>query len=103
MKRIKFIIILGCLNFVFYGCGTLNEAGKVLRNEKIKTTDEFLVKKKEPLSQPPDFNTIPEPGSLDKKENKESIEKILSLPKSNSNKTRNKGSGVEDSILEILR
>jgi len=103
MKRIKFIIILGCLNFVFYGCGTLNEAGKVLRNEKIKTTDEFLVKKKEPLSQPPDFKTIPEPGSLDKKENKESIEKILSLPKSNSNKTRNKSSGVEDSILEILR
>ena len=103
MKRIKFIIILGCLNFVFYGCGTLNEAGKVLRNEKIKTTDEFLVKKKEPLSQPPDFNTIPEPGSLDKKENKESIEKILSLPESNSNKTKNKSSEVEDSILEILR
>ena len=91
------------LSFIFYGCGTLNEAGKVLRNEKIKTTDEFLVKKKEPLSQPPDFNTIPEPGSLDKKENEEGIEKILSLPKSNKTKTKNKSSGVEDSILEILR
>ena len=27
-------------------CGGLKEAGQVLRNEKIKTTDEFLVKKK---------------------------------------------------------
>ena len=103
MKKIKLIIILGCLSFIFYGCGTLSEAGKVLRNEKVKTTDEFLVKKKEPLSQPPDFNTIPEPGSLDKKENEEGIEKILSLPKSNKTKTKNKSSGVEDSILEILR
>ena len=43
------------------------EAGKVLRNEKIKTTDEFLVKKKEPLVLPPDYEKIPEPGSAKKK------------------------------------
>ena len=100
MKKIKKIILYLVIVSFLQSCGDI---GKTLRNEKIKTTDEFLVKKKEPLSQPPDFNTIPEPGSLDKKENKKSIEKILSLPKSNSNKTRNKGSGVEDSILEILR
>ena len=28
-------------------CGGLKEAGQVLRNEKIKTTDEFLVKEPE--------------------------------------------------------
>jgi len=27
-------------------CGTFSEVGKVMRNEKINTTDEFLVKKK---------------------------------------------------------
>ena len=29
-----------------YSCGSFKEAGNVLRNEKTKTTDEFLVKKK---------------------------------------------------------
>ena len=55
-------------------CGGLKEAGQVLRNEKIKTTDEFLVKK-EPLVLPPDYNKIPEPGSLSKNKETES-EKI---------------------------
>ena len=41
----------------------MDDASKVLRNEKIKTTDEFLVKKREPLVLPPDYRTIPEPGS----------------------------------------
>ena len=35
--------------------------------KKLKTTDEFLVKKKDPLVLPPDYNKIPEPGSLKKK------------------------------------
>ena len=64
-------------------CGGLKEAGQVLRNEKIKTTDEFLVKKKEPLVLPPDYNKIPEPGSLSKNKETESekIKKILKYPK----------------------
>ena len=35
------------LSLIFIlSCGGFSEAGKVLRNEKTKTTDEFLVKKK---------------------------------------------------------
>ena len=41
----------------------MKEAGQVLRNEKIKTNDEFLVKKKQPLILPPDYDKIPAPGS----------------------------------------
>ena len=37
-------------------CTSLSDAGKVLRNEKIKTTDEFLVKKRKPLVLPTDYN-----------------------------------------------
>ena len=43
-------------------CGGFQEAGQVLRNEKIKTTDEFLVKR-DPLVLPPDYNEIPEPNT----------------------------------------
>ena len=38
----------------------------ILKNEKIRNTDEFLVKKKEPLELPPDFTKIPKPDALKK-------------------------------------
>ena len=60
------------LLFTQVSCSGFKEAGKVLRNEKTNTTDEFLVKKKEPLIMPPDLDKIPEPQSIkDKKENDE--------------------------------
>ena len=43
------IIILLLILFFVASCGGLKDAGKVLRNEKVKTTDEFLVEKKNPL------------------------------------------------------
>ena len=39
---------------------------KGLRNEKVVTTDEFLVKKRNPLVLPPNFEDLPEPGSKSK-------------------------------------
>ena len=58
-----FIILLFLLN----SCGSVKDAGKVLRNEKITTTDEFLVQEKKPVSFAPNFEEIPEPGSSVKK------------------------------------
>ena len=66
MKKINPLLI--ALLFLT-SCGGLKEAGKVLRNEKIKTTDEFLVEKRNPLELPPDFKDIPEPGKLSKEKN----------------------------------
>ena len=50
---------------------------------KKNTTDEFLVKKRNPLVIPPNFEEVPEPGSLkEKKENEEEkIKKILKARK----------------------
>ena len=36
----------------------------VLKNEKITNTDEFLVKKRDPLVLPPEFETLPKPNSV---------------------------------------
>ena len=58
-KKILGFAVLGLL----CSCGGLNDAGKVLRNEKTSTRDEFLVKKREPLVLPPEYNTLPKPGS----------------------------------------
>ena len=63
MKKILSTLFLP---IILLSCTSLQEAGKVLRNEKLETTDEFLVKQKEPLELPPDFNNLPRPNSQKK-------------------------------------
>ena len=101
MKNIHFL--LGS-SFLLVSCGGLKDAGKVLRNEKIKTTDEFLVKKRNPLVLPPDFEKIPEPGSISKtkEDENEKIKKILKAPKTD-NINKKKSSSIEESILDRIR
>ena len=98
----KFIILL--IFILFAGCGTFKEVGKVMRNEKTTTTDEFLVKKKEPLVLPPNYNELPEPNSLKKQEigEDEKIKKILKS--STSTKKNKKGiTSVEKKIIDRIK
>ncbi len=101
MKNIYFLLIS---TFLLVSCGGMKDVGKVLRNEKIKTTDEFLVKKRNPLVLPPDFEKIPEPGSISETEEDEDekIKKILKVPKTD-NITKQKSSSIEESILNRIR
>ena len=94
------------LIFIFLiltSCSSFKEAGKILRNEKTNTTDEFLVKKREPLVLPPDFKEIPEPGSIKKENNSEQqkLKKILKAP--NSENSNSSSSNVEKSIIDKIR
>ncbi len=102
MKKNKNIILYLTILFFLYSCGTASDVGKTLRNEKIRTTDEFLVKKRQPLSLPPDYENLPEPGTQNSKDNnKEQINKILKIPKKQK---KNKGSSsVEQSIINEIR
>ena len=85
-------------------CASMKEAGKVIRNEKVSTTDEFLVKRKEPLVLPPDYNIIPEPESLKKSKQNEDqkIRKILKAPLEKSS-GKSKSLSIEEKILENIR
>ena len=100
----KKILLTLFIPLILMSCASFEDAAKVLRNEKIKSTDEFLVKKKEPLVMPPEFNKIPEPGSLSKKdsENENRIKKILKAPNTNETKENN-SSSVEDTIIDRIR
>lgn len=91
------------LSTILLSCGGLKEAGKILRNEKTNSTDEFLIEKKEPLTVPPNIDEMPEPGGIVKKEsNSNKIEKILRNP--NSNKVNNKkNNSLETTILNEIR
>ncbi len=101
MKKINLLLLI-C--FILVSCSSAKEAGKILRNEKITTTDEFLVKKRNPLVLPPDYKKLPEPGSMLKKDNNddEKIKKILKAPQQNKSLS-NKSSTVEESILNRIR
>jgi hypothetical protein len=104
MKFIKFLFILCILSIILNACSTLKESGRVLRNEKTKTTDEFLIKKKEPLTQPPDFETIPVPGSIENEvEEQNSIEKILKTSQPQSGISQSKSSSTEEFILNQIK
>ena len=100
MSKINFILIV---IFLLTSCSGLKEARKVLRNEKITTTDEFLVKKRNPLVLPPNYEELPIPGSIkEAKENQEEkIKKILKAPE--IQETKKSSSSVEKSILNKIR
>mgnify|MGYP000659740904 FL=1 len=99
----KKIILLLIIFLILNSYGGFKEAGKVLRNEKTKTTDEFFVKKKQPLVLPTDYDKIPEPGTLKEKklDNQEKLKKILKAPSKNIN--NNNSSSIEKSIVDKIK
>ncbi len=97
----KKIYILLTLYFLTIGCSGLSDAGKVLRNEKVITTDEFLVKKRDPLVLPPDYKKIPQPGKAKEDDNTDKkIKEILTVQE--EQKSSGKSSSVEESILKRI-
>jgi len=101
MKKIKKIFLFSVCSLFLYSCGS-GDVGKVLRNEKIRNSDEFLVKKRESLSLPPDYKSIPEPGSLSKNEKQDNkIEDILKISKEQS-PINNEASSIEQSIINQI-
>ena len=103
MKIKKILIIILPFYFFLISCGTFEEAGKVLRNEKIKSTDEFLVEKKEPLTTPPEIFELPEPDQL--KKNNKTKNKIQSILNSGVSEVKDSGtkSSAEETILKNIK
>lgn len=102
MSKIILIIIIS--SFII-SCNGLKDAGKVLRGEKVRTTDEFLVEKRSPLVMPPNYEEIPKPKSLSNNTKEVENDKIKKIIKSSQKeiKIKNRSSSVEDSILEKIR
>ncbi len=100
-------IILYIISILFlHSCSGVQDAleGK----KRSENSDEFLVEKKNPLTQPPDMNELPVP--LDQEEEKfESndedtldIEKVLNSEKSENSDNENQENSLEKTILEKI-
>ena len=75
-----------------------------LPGAKQKSTDEFLVQKKDPLILPPDFESLPSPSDREEAIEEMSIfEKTLKQASETEITTSSAGSSAEDSILKQIR
>jgi len=97
-KAISLIII----SLFVTSCGdTLSAVKRGITGEKQKSGDEFLVKKKDPLILPPDFESLPSPDKeIMEEEEMLSLEKTFN--KNSSNENDFESSSTEESILKQI-
>ena len=100
----KKLILLLVLNFVLTSCSdTWSSVKKGLTGEKSTSSDEFLVKKKDPLILPPDFDRLPTPqDQVVGLDDVNTFEKTLT-EESLSQKETPTDLSTETSILEQIR
>ena len=102
MKKFNTLLIL--FIFLFTSCQSIKDG---LSGRKNENSDEFLVKKKNPLVTPPKFMELPEPSS--NKENTETkkaesdfdIKDILEIEK--SSEVSSKSGSAEDFVLKQIQ
>ena len=97
------LLILGVLS----ACQNIKDG---ISGKKQTNSDEFLVKKKNPLSLPPDFENLPEPSTsninVDQNDSEFSLEEILTKDTNTKSKVSVSEASVgslEKSILEKIK
>jgi len=102
LKKSVYLLIL---LFLLSSCGgdTLGSVKRGLTGAKKESADEFLVKKKDPLVLPPDFESLPKPeDSINDDEDKTYFEKSLKS-KQLGEITSSTAKNAEESILQKIR
>ena len=103
MKKISFYLII--FSILLTSCQSIKDG---LGGRKSENSDEFLVKKKNPLVMPPKFMELPEPKqeTLDEEiasmEETDDIKSILNLEKT-SNVSPKQQDSTEDFVLKQLK
>ena len=103
MLKKKIIFILA-VTFIITSCSdSWDSVKRGLTGAKSKSTDEFLIKKKDPLILPPDFENLPSPDDrMIAKEEISIFEKKLKKESLIEDASSTAGS-VEESILEQIK
>ena len=103
----KIIIIIF---FLITACAeSCENVKKGLGGAKRTSTDEFLVRKKEPLVMPPKWKNLPEPGGVMKSDDEvgeaTDIEELIKLGKNKESSTNYEQGNVdlEESILKKIK
>ena len=106
-NKIVFVI---AISFFLTSCGGWDSVKRGITGAKQKTGYEFLVKKKDPLVLPPNFNDLPEPKdgkNLADGENfnvKDNVKKLIKNKGLNENiEKENSPGSLEESILKKIK
>ena len=105
MKKINLnLIILITLVPLLTFCGGVRDAleGK----KRSEQSDEFLVKKKNPLQMPPDINKLPVPGDDLEKEgqtNDAEVKDLLKIEENNNTEDTNSGSDLLNNMKKKIQ
>ena len=96
----KIIYILSLLFFIV-SCNSFDSVKRGITGEKREGGDEFLIKKKDPLILPPDFENLPTPDEqITAMEEISTIEKTLETSVEETSPT---SSSVEELILKKIQ
>ena len=96
----KKIVYILSLIFFTISCGSLDSVKRGLTGAKRDSVDEFLIKKKDPLILPPDFENLPTPD-----ERSTAMEEISNFEKTletSMEETSPSSSSVEELILKKI-
>ncbi len=105
MKKIKLnLILLLVLVPLLTFCGGVREAleGK----KRSEQSDEFLVKKKNPLQMPPDMNKLPKPGDdleASSQPNNEEVKDLLKIKDDDNSEDSNSGSDLLNNMKKKIQ
>ena len=105
MIKNKFKLLLIILfSISLYSCGTVKEAvGAKKRSEQ---SDEFLVKKKNPLQMPPDMNKLPMPGDdleVSSQSNDKEVKDLLKIKDDNNSEDSSSGSDLLNNMKKKIQ
>ena len=105
MKKFKLnLILLIALVPLLAFCGGVRDAleGK----KRSDQSDEFLVKKKNPLQMPPDMNKLPMPGDdleVSSNSNKDEVKDLLKIKENNNTEETNSGSDLLNNMKKKIQ
>ena len=105
MFKNKFLFFI-VIYFLLASCNSWDSVKRGLTGKKLNQTDEFLVKKKDPLTLPPDFENLPAPSEevfLEEQTSVSFIEKKLKKISEDEGISSSGSSSTEESILEQIR
>ena len=102
-SKFKLIVILLILPTITY-CGSAKDA--LVGKKRSEQSDEFLVKKKNPLQMPPEMNKLPVPGDdLEiKTQNKDTeVKDLLKIKENNNTEDTSTGSDLINNVKKKIQ
>ena len=102
-NKLKLILIFSLIPFLTY-CGDVRDALEGKKRSDL--SDEFLVKKKNPLQMPPDMNKLPMPGDdleVSSQSNNEEVKDLLKIKDKDNSEDSNSGSDLLNNMKKKIQ